>query len=105
MMLVVTVITTSIFANGKTDSIKVYGKCDMCKSRIEKAVTAIQGVTKADWNVDSKVLSVSYDGHKTSNEDIQKSIAAIGHDTEKYRATDATYQNLPSCCHYERKKA
>lgn len=104
MMLVMTVITTSIFARGKTETFKVYGNCDMCKNRIEKAVK-IEGVSKAEWDVDSKIMSVTYDSHKTNIEDIQKKIAAAGHDTEKYSAEADVYKKLPGCCKYERKKA
>ena len=34
--------------------------------------------------------------------DILKNIAEVGHDNEKYTATDEVYEKLPSCCHYER---
>ena len=41
---------------------------------------------------------------RDSNYDIQKKIAEVGHDTEKYSADDKVYENLPGCCHYKRKK-
>ena len=85
-----------------TDSIKVYGNCNMCKKRIEKAV-AIEGVSKADWHVQSKILTVSYDASKTNVGKLQQKIAAAGHDTEKEKATDDVYANLPGCCQYERR--
>jgi len=100
-----TVITTAAFAHEKTDTVKVYGKCEMCKARIEKAALAVDGVKKADWNVDTKILTVTYNGDKTSLDDIQKKIAAVGHDTEKIAAEDAVYKKLPGCCRYDRNKA
>jgi hypothetical protein len=48
----------------KTETFKVWGKCDMCKTRL----------------------------------------ASVGHDTEKYKASDDVYAKLPDCCHYERAK-
>jgi copper chaperone CopZ len=87
----------------KTVSIKVWGNCEECKTRIEKAAK-IDGVNNAVWNVDSKVLTLLYNPALTSVDKVQERIAAAGHDTEKFRATDAVYNNLPSCCHYERKK-
>ena len=87
----------------KTESIKVLGNCDMCKARIEKAAK-IPGVSRAEWNIDTKVLTLVYDSSTVKVDDVQKGIAAVGHDTEKYRAEDKVYNNLPSCCHYERKK-
>lgn len=98
-----TVVASAAFAQDKSDTVKVYGKCGMCKARIEKAANGIKGVKNADWNVDTKMLVVTYDHQKTSSDDIQKKIAAIGHDTEKYTAEAAAYKNLPECCYYQRK--
>lgn len=89
-------------AQEKTDTLKVYGNCEMCKARIEKAAT-LEGVQKADWNTDTKILTVLYDAEKIKLDKIQKNIAASGHDTEKYRAEAAVYKKLPGCCQYERK--
>ncbi len=83
----------------KTDKFKVYGNCDMCKARIEKAVK-VDGVTKADWNQKTKVLTLVYDPSKVKSDDVQKKIAAVGHDTPKYKATAAAYNALPGCCKY-----
>jgi mercuric ion binding protein len=88
----------------KTDTFKVYGNCGMCKKRIEKA-TAGEGITKADWNVDTKIMTVTYDPSKITGEAIQKKIAAAGHDTEKQKTADAVYNKLPGCCQYDRKGA
>ena len=87
----------------KTDTIKVYGECGMCKNRIEKTLK-IEGVSFAEWNEESRLLTVAYDSSEISNEDIQKRIAAVGHDTEKFKAPDDVYKKLPACCKYGRKK-
>lgn len=89
--------------NQKTESFKVWGKCEMCKARIEKAAK-VEGVTGANWDLKTKILTVTYDAGKTGIDAISKKIASAGHDTEKYRAPDDVYAALPSCCHYERKK-
>lgn len=93
----------SVFAQTKTDSFKVYGNCGMCKNRIEKA-TKLEGVTSAVWNADTKEMVVAYDSTKISNDEIQRKIASVGHDTEKYGADDKVYKKLPGCCLYDRKK-
>jgi len=95
--------SASAVAQIQTDTIKVYGNCGMCKKRIEKAVK-VEGVSNAVWSPETKLLIVSYDAAKISNDDIQKKIAAVGHDTEKYSADDKVYSKLPGCCLYERKK-
>lgn len=83
----------------KTETIKVSGNCGMCKSRIEKAAK-IDGVSKADWNDETKLLTLVYDPSKVKADDVQKKIAAVGHDTEKFKADEKVYSKLPGCCKY-----
>jgi copper chaperone CopZ len=93
----------SNMASLKTETIKVSGNCGMCKSRIEKAAK-VDGVSKAEWSDETKVLTLEYDPAKVKSDDIQKKIAAVGHDTEKYKAEDKAYSGLPGCCKYDRSK-
>ncbi|HOW08991.1 MAG TPA: ATPase [Bacteroidales bacterium] len=87
--------------SAKTETFKVWGKCEMCKARIEKAARA-EGAANADWDIKTRMLTVTYDPAKTGKDALCKKLAAVGHDTEKYRAPDDVYAKLPSCCHYER---
>lgn len=88
--------------NVKTETFKVWGNCGMCKKTIEGAVKA-DGVANANWDKITKVISISYDPGKISVDDMQKKIAAVGYDTEKYRGDEKAYENLPGCCQYVRK--
>jgi periplasmic mercuric ion binding protein len=85
----------------KTESFKVWGKCDMCKARIENAVKS-EGAASASWDLKTKILTVTFDPSKTSIESFGKKLAAVGHDTEKFKADDKAYNSLPGCCKYER---
>lgn len=87
----------------ETASFKVYGNCGMCKNRIESSLKT-DGISQANWDVKSKILTVTYNPHVISLDDIHKKIAAVGHDTDKVKADDKTYKNLMGCCQYERKK-
>lgn len=87
----------------KTELFKVWGQCDMCKTRIEKTVKA-EGATAASWDAKSQLLTVTFDPSKTSQESLSKKLASVGHDTEKFKAPDDVYSKLPGCCHYERQK-
>ena len=93
--------TTVAFAAGtiKTEQIKVSGKCESCKARIEKTAK-VDGVTNAEWSVKTKMLTLVYNPSKVKSDDIQKKLAAVGHDTPKYKATDKAYASLPGCCKY-----
>lgn len=86
-------------ANSLTDTIQVSGNCDMCKARIEKAAK-LDGVSKAVWNKKDKTLIAIFNPAKTNRAEIEKKVAAAGHDTEHVKATDAVYNKLPGCCKY-----
>lgn len=85
-----------------SEAYKVSGNCGMCKDRIEEAAKNVKGVTQANWSVSKKVLTVMYFPDQTNSAAIQKAVADVGHDTEKYKADATVYSKLPSCCRYER---
>lgn len=85
-----------------TDTFKVYGNCGMCKATIEGALKDVKGIEKAEWNIEAKMMYVTYDKKLISLDDIKKKIAGVGYDTDKFRASDETYEELPGCCQYER---
>lgn len=87
----------------KTESFKVWGACGMCKTRIEKTALA-EGVKTASWESKTQMLTITYNPAKTGKEALSKKLAAVGHDTEKFKAPDEVYNSLPGCCHYERQK-
>jgi len=91
----------SQMTSAKTETFKVWGNCDMCKTRIEKAVK-IDGVNKAEWNKDTKILTLVYNPSVVRSSDILSKVAKVGHDTEKFKAPDEVYKSLPGCCRYER---
>ncbi len=93
------------FTGRKTDNteeILVYGKCDMCESRIENSVKSIEGVESAKWDKKTMKLKVDFNNQMTSTMQIQTSVAMAGHDTEMFSANDKKYAELPGCCKYQR---
>ena len=79
----------------------VRGNCGMCKSTIEKAADAVEGVGNATWDVDKKKIDVSFDDTKTDEMAIHNAIAASGYDTEKVVGDLEAYDGLPGCCKYD----
>jgi mercuric ion binding protein len=86
----------------KTETFKVWGNCGMCKKNIEGALK-VKGISKAIWNNDSQMLTVSFDNTKITLEQIHQKIAAVGYDTEKQKGSNEAYNALPACCQYNRK--
>lgn len=94
--------SSALFAQTNTDTVKVWGNCEECKNKIEKA--AIKGgAAEANWSDETYLLVINYDASKTSALNIQKEIAAVGYDTQDVKATDEAYKRLPKCCQYDRK--
>lgn len=89
--------------NQKTETVKIYGNCEICESTIEKAGN-LKNQSIVDWNKETKFATISYDSLKTSKEEILKRIALAGYDSDTFLAPNDTYSNLPSCCQYERIK-
>ena len=96
-------IATSVaqIKNAKTEQVKIYGNCEICKNVIEKAGN-LKKEAKVGWNADSKMATLTYDPTKTNQEAILKRIALAGYDSDTFLAPKSTYDNLPGCCQYER---
>lgn len=92
----------SVFAGNKTEKIEVKGNCGMCEKRIEKAASAVEGVSKADWNKETKILKVTLDDTKTNLDKVEVAIAKVGHDTPHHKASTEVYNELPGCCKYDK---
>ena len=87
-------------SNTKHVMVKVGGLCEMCKDRIETAAKSVSGVESANWEIETKMLHLNLDSSKTNSDEIQKAVAKVGHDTEKFKASDEVYSKLPECCLY-----
>ena len=87
--------------NSVTESVKIYGNCGMCESKIEKAGN-LKKIANVDWNKDTKMAMLTYDPTKTNQDEILKRIALAGYDSEKFLAPDDVYANLSGCCKYDR---
>ncbi len=84
-----------------TSSVKIAGNCGMCKKTIEKAADK-KNISKAVWDKDAKLASITYDSKKTSLDAVLKDIALAGYDNQSFLAPDDTYNKLPECCKYKR---
>ena len=77
----------------------VYGKCDMCKARIEQAALSVKGVKSATWDKETKQLHV-YLKLSGKIENVYLAVGNAGHDTDEFKVADNKYSNLPECCKY-----
>lgn len=89
-------------SNAAKATLYVAGKCNMCRARITKAVRGVGGTADVKWDVDTKILTFKYDKTITSPEEVERAVVDVGHDTKNFKADDATYAKLHSCCRYKR---
>jgi len=82
----------------------VGGNCGMCKRRIEKAASGLEGVVEAVWSKESKKLTLKYEPGKIGVDEVKKAIAAVGHDAGGVKAPQEVYDKLHECCLYDRLK-
>jgi periplasmic mercuric ion binding protein len=82
----------------KTITIKTSAVCEMCKETLEKAMAYEKGVKESSLDVDSKVLTVTYNPNKTSPEKIKLAITKAGYDADEMPADVRAYDNLDACC-------
>lgn len=104
MVAICVLLSTAVSAqikNAKTETVKVYGNCGMCESKIEKAGN-LKNVAKVDWNQETGIATLTYDSKKTNQDEILKRIALAGYDSDKFLAPDAVYDTLHGCCQYDR---
>jgi copper chaperone CopZ len=97
-------ISVSMKAQITTQILKVNGECSMCQKTIETACYGVKGLKKAEWNVDSLALTVTFDSTKTSATAILKRVAMVGYDNEQFKAADKAYFKLHGCCQYDRSR-
>lgn len=106
LLVISLIISNTAFAQDKTiktATITVKGNCEECKKRIENAAD-IKGVKVASWDEDKQAITVTYKSDKVTLEQIEKAIAASGHDVANLKGNDANYKKLPECCKYRDKK-
>ena len=89
------------FAQSVTETFDVSGNCGMCENKIEKAAKDA-GATAAEWDVDTKKLTVTFNSSSTNLAKIQKKIAKVGYDNAGATASQESYDKLHGCCKYER---
>lgn len=104
MIVAFALLSTTFYAqikNAKTETVKIYGNCGMCETKIEKA-GSLKKVAIVDWNKDTQMATITYDAKKTNTDEILKKIALAGYDSDSFLAPDDVYNNLHGCCQYER---
>jgi len=73
-------------------------QCGMCAMAIEDALTKVDGVKKADVDMDALRVTVAYDIEIVNITSIESAISNAGYQANKISANAEVYKNLPGCC-------
>ncbi len=92
---------SAAFAQDNKDGevkIQTSAVCTMCKAAIEKDLAFEKGVSKADLDVESGILTVHYKSKKTNPGKIKQAVSKVGYDADDVDADAKAYDKLPACC-------
>ena len=70
----------------------------MCKETIEKDMAFEKGVKDSDLDLETLVLTVTYNPKKTDPETIRKRITKVGYDADSLKRDKEAFLKLPDCC-------
>lgn len=77
----------------------VAGVCGMCEQTIEKTMDT-KGVITADYDLQSNMLTVTFNSKKITEDKLHKLLNDAGYDTEKSICTEEQYSRVHGCCQY-----
>lgn len=88
------------FAKKVTTQIKVNGDCASCEKKIEASVD-VSGISYADWDKETKMLTVRYNDRKIDVDKIHSLVSEAGYATDKMAANKSA---KGVCCGSQMKK-
>ncbi len=77
--------------------IKTNAECEKCKIEIEKCVKNVKGVKKANLDLATKELTVSFLTKKTSVEKLRAAIACGGWEADDVKPNNKLNKDAPKC--------
>ena len=98
LVLLLTLFTSYVSAQTAEIKIKTSAVCGMCKETIEKSLAFEKGIKKSVLDVDSKIVTVTYNPEKITPEKIRLAISKVGYDADDIPANAKAYKKLDGCC-------
>jgi len=101
-MMILGINTEKTFA-GETKEIKIKTtvNCKTCEANVKKRLEFEKGVQKIDVDLETKIVTVSYDAAKTNPDKIRTAISKAGYDADEVKADPKAYKKLKPCCKKE----
>ena len=106
MILILMLTGIGAYAQNLSDTVRIQTSaiCDQCKDRIENDLSFEKGVKTVKLDLESKIVTVTYNPKKTDVQKIREAITKIGYDADTLKADSKSYNKLPQCCKHVDKK-
>lgn len=88
-------------ATSETITFKVNGTA-ACEAQIELIITSIDGVTSAQWDAATKMITIVFDNETIKKDRFYVALAEGGYDNQELHAKKNHYEELPAACKYTR---
>ena len=98
IIVIFSILTMNAWAQKETVKIETSAQCEMCKERIEEEMQFTKGVTAANLDVESQILTITFKSKKTNLDKIKRAISLIGYDADEILADEKAHNKLPKCC-------
>ena len=98
IIVIFSILTMNAWAQKETAKIETSAQCEMCKERIEEEMQFTKGVTAANLDVESQILTITFKSKKTNLDKIKRAISLIGYDADEILADEKAHDKLPKCC-------
>jgi copper chaperone CopZ len=99
-IILISFLFSTMKGTAQVDSVKIITSslCSTCKEAIEHNLSFEKGVKSAVVDIDTRVLSVTYNSKKTNPEKIRIAVTKIGYDADSLKADQKAFNKLPDCC-------
>jgi len=98
IIILLSILTINSWGQTETVKIATSAQCEMCKERIEEEMQFTKGVTAANLDVESQILTITFKSKKTNLDKIKMEISLIGYDADEIIADIKAHEKLPKCC-------
>lgn len=90
----------NVFAGSGTETITILtdAECGHCKERIEGNVLKLKGVKSASLDLDTKILTVTFNTDKVQASTIKQTVVDSGYSANDVPGNEKTRTSLPYCC-------
>jgi mercuric ion binding protein len=81
--------------------IRTSSVCDMCEKTIEDGLIYEKGVKKADLDLSTNIIHVTYDPKRTDPAKLRTAVTKLGYYADDVPGDEKAFRNLPACCQKE----